>query len=251
MCYDLTNWLVQNTTLSYNLPSESFDGELAAAFMLNFKGSWTNAFDVKKTKIGKFHNSDNTSSEVQFMTGSESGIELLDSKEMIAFKRELGVNRGFRIFNYTITFLLPKEDYSIDECLNRLIQERCNMGYFENMDSKAVGNLTIPKINLNLVTDVASVCEIMGEEEKCSLSEMPIEEIVDGKTLHVSNLIQCTSISFDESGAIGEDAFEGDVKADGRPFKNHVDVVIDKPFMFFVSESYSNAMLLFGAVNKL
>ena len=151
---------------------------------------------------------------------------------------------GNSAFNFSI--LLPNEGVSLDEC----IAELANEDWIAEYEYPRTVELSIkmPKFEVKGQHDFVSVLKAMGIteifKENADYSKMfPTEQFV------VNNVLQATTFKVDENGSEGSAATV--VGGFSAPSGESVNMVVNRPFLFFVRESSTGAILFIGKVGKI
>ena len=151
---------------------------------------------------------------------------------------------GNSAFNFSI--LLPNEGVSLDEC----IAELANEDWIAEYEYPRTVELSIkmPKFEVKGQHDFVSVLKAMGIteifKENADYSKMfPTEQFV------VNNVLQATTFKVDENGSEGSAATV--VGGFSAPSGESVNMVVNRPFLFFVRESSTGAILFIGQVGKI
>ena len=151
---------------------------------------------------------------------------------------------GNSAFNFSI--LLPNEGVSLDEC----IAELANEDWIAEYEYPRTVELSIkmPKFEVKGLYDFVSVLKAMGIteifKENADYSKMfPAELFV------VNNVLQATTFKVDEKGSEGSAVTV--VGGFSAPSGESVKMVVNRPFLFFVRESSTGAILFVGKVGKI
>lgn len=151
---------------------------------------------------------------------------------------------GNSAFNFSI--LLPNEGVSLDECIAELASEDWIAEY--EYPRTVELSIKMPKFEVKGQHDFVSVLKAMGIteifKENADYSKMfPTEQFV------VNNVLQATTFKVDENGSEGSAATV--VGGFSAPSGESVNMVVNRPFLFFVRESSTGAILFIGKVGKI
>ena len=214
---------------------------------LYFKGEWTEKFDKAETKTESFNNDGNTQTQVSMMhIGDEFRYMKRENYSMV----ELLYGKG----HFGLALLLPDENVSLDECLNKLNYEE----WTENVDdSMCLGfgyvDIKLPHMKQECCTEFDSILKRMGmttafEPEKADFSNM-----VTGGNINIDYIKQKINIQWDEEGTKAAAVTQsGDVYGYSSPYrKGWVDFHVDRPFAYFIRETQTGVILFMGVCKNL
>lgn len=229
---DNTNGLIPNivTPDTYN-PETSF----ILANALYFAGEWANKFDKENTSYKPFTSEDGKTVMVPMMT-QEERFEIMD---------DLGI-RGIRM-NYKgkkryMECYLPREGQSVYD----LVEEFSN-GTYDNMYSRffrpGVGTVTIPKFELafnTMLEETLAGCDIHLGKLSFGDYGIPVNTRVKMK--------QFVSVKVDEEGSVM--AAVTTAGGDWAVFPTPFEYTFDRPFLYIIKDTESNAILMAGVVTN-
>lgn len=207
---------------------------LAVLNTLYFKAPWSVQFDKELTENHPFRNANGTTSQVDMMHNP-------------ALNASYGEWNGAQVVNlpyanrmFSMTVILPSPGVSIAETAAAMNAETLRAAKHQ-----AIVNLYIPKFETKATSSIIDVLQRMGIS-----FDSPFTKMVEGGNLFVSNVLQATRLTADEYGteAAAVTAVEMDL-ADGETYPRHIDMCLDRPFIFAITEKSSGAVLFMGQVS--
>ena len=210
-----------------------------------FKAEWATPF----TKItdGKFTTENGDKQDVKFMSGKHDA-KYYDSDKFKAY----GLQYGNEAFSYYI--VMPEEGVNVDECANIL----ANGAWKE---ATTIGNtiykgyvdldLTMPMYETNFKADIIPTLKAMGIKKAFSNTLAEFPNIIEERDIFISHAMQATTFKVDELGAEASAVTSlGGYDMAVQPFEK-IKLVVDRPFIFFVQEQSTGAILFIGKVGKI
>lgn len=206
---------------------------------ISFNGLWSEKFGLKDTENNIFHNED----------GSESEIEFMHSKREVTVSTNEYCNCLSLYFwagNYRIFFIIPTENNTIDSVVQKLDNDSWK-NLLENYTSMFL-DIKIPKIDMHSEINFTQIFDKIGINDNLLDSKI-YPKISSTQPLSYGFLSQSSNFSMDEEGVIAVSV--------GTPGKNELFIpqsslfYIDEPFLFFITERSTGAVLFAGHVNHL
>ncbi|MBR5893161.1 MAG: hypothetical protein IKZ37_05970 [Bacteroidaceae bacterium] len=248
----INNWVSNETngliTQLYEQLNDDTPFVLADAFY--FKCPWHDKFDAKNTKVDKFYAYDGTVQKVEFMVGDNKGTvgKTYCRQEYSFCTIFLGKNNAF-----AMDFVMPIGEKSLDECLALLDNGALSKIYNNQADDhyssykNELCRFILPKLNIEVNAALNDALVRMGIEDAFNPEEADFGQLSQSST-YVSEVRQANVFSIDEGGA--EAAASTGIK--GRfTYNPPYNIVINRPFLFFVRENKTNTILYAGKVNKI
>lgn len=236
-CSDKTNGYINDL-----MPAGSVSVNTAAVLVntLCFKGEWADKFDKKDTYRGFFHSADNEMSTVDFMSGKKKVIYT----EATNFTM---VSLDFGNGAFSVRFILPNTGNTFNDCINEIKttgwEEIISGGYITDTTVK------IPKFTLQNRLDMKPIYKQMGIKLAFNHDLGDFSNMSPVNGLAITDAYQSNYFKIDEEGATATSASNviiGDLIANlMSPF------VLDRPFIFTLSERSSGAILFIGKIEKL
>lgn len=231
---------------------------LVLANAIYFKGKWTEPFRRNCTKDYKFHRHDGRSVDVPFMRSWADQL--------------IAVHRGFKVLKlwyqapepqdarYSMCLFLPDKRDGLPALVKRVAS---NTGFWRDHLPKhwvAVGDFRLPKFRIEFSRSIRRVLEEqMGikaafHAEKVDLWDMAKRhDVAADKKLAVEDVLHKALVELNVEGtevAVVTAIMDIEVSASlaPKPPRKTVDFVADHPFMFFVIEEVSGAIVFVGHV---
>ncbi len=213
---------------------------LAIASTIYFKAAWENEYNKNATAPMTFH-APSGDIECDFMHKSVHG-GYYKGEGFSAVGDVLKGGAG------TMWYLLPDEGVSVEEMLNGSGMEFIFSDKSE-LNSKAIVNISAPKIDVSAQTDLISALSSMGMRSCFSPDSADFRPITtDTDDLFISGIMHAARVKTDEEG-VEAAAFTLVLYGNGAAFPQEiVDFVLDRPFAFVIT-GISGAPLFLGVVN--
>ncbi len=235
-CSDKTNGYINDLISSGSVTDNT------AAVLVNalyFNGEWADKFDKSDTHKGFFYSADNEMSTVDFMSGEKDVVYTKTTNFTMA---SLDFGNGA----YSARFILPNTGNTFDDCVNEIKttgwDEIIKYGYITNVTVK------IPKFTLQNHIDMKPIYERMGIKLAFNHDLADFSNISSTSGLAITNAYQSTYFKIDEDGATATTASNvviGDLANLIPPF------VLDRPFIFALTERSTGVILFIGKIEKL
>ncbi len=245
---DINAWCALKTENNINnlvTPQSLSNSVLAMLNALYFKGEWAEIFDKSKTRSYAFHGS----------AGDTTVDMMVDTREVIYTTNlstsnnqpELGyecVELPFGNGSFTVKFVLPAEDADI----NALADNASSLIPTAETNKLKKRTLYLPKFKLE-GTQI-SLNEALDKMGIRCIGSTNHFSIFDDDALNNLNFIvsQQSTAEFDEEGAVVASATKV-VECGDSGFSN--DIIFDRPFLFFITETQTGACLMAGKVMNL
>ncbi len=215
---------------------------LYIANALYFSAKWKNEFDESNTKEGVFTSN----------TGEQrKGVFMNRKTNEAYYDNNLFTTTTVTYGNgaYYMQLILPKENITVVQLLDKLKEP----GYWAECKAHEVNyavNLSLPKFNID------------GEEAalKDFLKELGIQKIFEPSSdfslmtdavAGISKINQKTHLSIDEKGSEAATVTYTDIITSPGTKPLTVSFTANRPFLFAICESSTNAFLFIGVVSKL
>ncbi|KRX76977.1 Serpin B9 [Trichinella sp. T6] len=236
----INNWVSNQTNHKINdlLQSVEAHTRLIAVNAIYFKASWDNVFDEEYTKPRKFYTTPHSSIEIPMMTNRD-GYSYYETKDY----QLLGMDYYPEYLKMFV--LLPKSGKTLSE-----LQQKFNGESLLSLVSKVRGaevEVTIPKMKFDKQMNLVEALKKLGIEdlfnpEKADLSGISVKE-----KLHVSDIAHKAYLEFNEEGTEAAAATAVRiVPMSGVMYEKSFEFVADHPFLFFIFDSRSKAILFIG-----
>ena len=236
---DVNNWCSKATkgkikNLLSGIPANT---TLLLANAVYFKAPWQKPF--KKAEDGIFTSSNGDEQRVKYMTSSLNTACYDNGKCVVA-----SLPYGNRAFSFRI--LLPNKGVSIDEC----IEDLANDYWIDNEDFLRFADLSIkmPKFNIESKSSLLSSIKEAGVNA-CFAPGADYTNLFADTPFSVAEFLQATTFTVDEEGT--EAAASIVNTGFTSPGYESMELVVDRPFLFFVQEQSTGAILFIGKVGKI
>lgn len=240
----INSWIEQKTNgLIKDLLRDDYDNSFSLVNAAYFKGMWTDEhkFDPKKTKQDKFHDYAGTTSTGEFMENTASYYYAqTEATHHLGLAMGSESNLGNETFRLNI--LLPKEGCTLQQSINEMITQKAPFKYTNEVI------LRIPKFEVGFEGNIVEDLKQIGLEktflEACTgIADVPIffDCVIHGATMKI-----------DEEGAEGAAAtvIGGETSAGGIEYST-LEITLVEPFVYYITESTTGAILFIGHIAHL
>jgi serpin B len=238
---EINRWCSTKTNGKVNelLTSLNPDSPMALANAIYFKAPWNVKFS--ETLSGKFTTVDNTLQDVELFKGKRFARYYSHNKFTA-----VQLDYGNKAFSYTV--VLPTEGVGIDECVKELADGAWDMFALSYIGYSNV-TLTMPKYEVDFKISAETALKSLGIE-KAFLEGADLSGICDGSSLRVGDVVHACSFKVDKDGTEAAAATAINT-LDAAPPVPEREFVVDRPFLFFVQEQSSGAILFVGKVGSI
>lgn len=210
---------------------------------LYFNGGWTDKFDKEMTKKDVFTCHDGTKADIMMMHNSSLALLYMESKDAKWLKLHFGNS------TFAITFIMPEKD--INEYITSLT--KADIDLFNAIEKTPGVSIGIPRMSLGTSCD--NIADI--------LKKMGIGKVFDGNADFSpltgyainglgSNIVQKTKFEIDEEGAKAAGVVgNGCTMLDPDEAPVLPSFILNRPFVFILTEEASNTILFIGRIMKL
>lgn len=210
--------------------------DMALYNAMYFKGEWTKRFDPKDTKDKFFHNATGRSSKVPMMYKTE-GLNGYRSDE---YSKCVRVPYGNG--NFYMELELPAKDKSVQE----VIKARLDGKRPESVTVTEI-KLTLPRFKVLFEFNVSETLKNMGYD---AINDMQGYTLISGSAPGMSHIKQMAVIEVDENGTKAAVVTGNGELTAARPMPV-VELVFDRPFLYYIREATTGATLFCGVINNL
>lgn len=216
--------------------------DLLSVNALYFNGGWTDKFDKELTKEDVFICHDGTMSDIMMMHNSGLALPYMESKDAKWLKLHFGNS------TFAITFIMPSKD--INEYITNLT--KADIDRFNTIEETPGVCISIPRMSLGTTCD--NIVDI--------LKKMGISKIFDGNADFTpltgyainglgSNIVQKTKFEINEEGAKAAGVVGNGCTMLGPDQTPELpSFILNRPFVFILSEEASNTTLFIGRIMK-
>ncbi len=210
---------------------------------LYFKGVWGILFDKDHTRESSFNNLNGSIVNIPMMNKRETSVQYTYNEQCVMAEVPYGLGA------FSMVFLLPKEDTSLSQ-----IVEVLDVSYWLNLQSTMWPrntNLKIPRFKVEYERDINDDLKSLGMNTMFSDADADFSLINDTDPIFVSLVKQKTNINVNEEGSEATAVtIIGMVGASGIG-PQYQDFFLDKPFLYFIKEQSTGAILFMGQINNL
>ncbi len=238
----INNWISDKTHEKINNVLDFIPAE-AVMYLINalyFNGTWKYEFEEQNVPMD-FHFSDGSSSELQVME-MESDLNVYSHEKFTMFDLPYGDDK------YTMTVLLPGEEFTTDDLSDELTLENWNE-WLNGMQKKGV-HLKMPKFKYDYKVLLNDALINMGLEIAFTdNAEFPLM-VEETNNLAISRVIHQTFVDVNEKGteAAAVTVVEMELTSIGGGSGGPLQINVNKPFIYVIREKQSNALVFMGKV---
>lgn len=220
------------------------DAAMIIANVLFLKASWRISFDEDKTRKRSFHISQNQNVEVDFMEQTDI-YSCLDDPELQLQMVRLPY-KG-RLFSMVI--VLPYPNRSLDETVDLLTNAK--LLKLESNLKREEYVIVMPKFKFDHSLTLNEILPDLGISEIFT-RKASLPQLSGGKesTLAVSKILQKAGIEVNEKGTLAVAATEIQLVNKFGIDDSPTEFIIDRPFLFYIKDVESDAMLFMGKVHN-
>lgn len=241
------NFLIQKQTkdkIKEILPPNSINGftEFLVTSTMYFRGVWMQPFLPQSTKPGLFFTSHFEYLLVDMMITRDS-FPFTTSDELQCTAIELPyVGRSL-----TMVVMLPKNKaHGVQILISSLTLSRLN-NLTEDMFPREIV-LALPKFQLEDSLQLSSTLQKMGLRD-IGTGHMNLTGFNKDQMLEFNGVYHKARVSVDEQGTEATAATASAFARRSRPTRT-LDFIVDRPFVFFIRENYSQTILFIGVVRN-
>ncbi|GAB3646380.1 serpin family protein [Echinicola sediminis] len=216
----------------------------AVMYLVNaiyFKGNWKFQFDKNQTKKETFHINASQSTLVDMM-GIDQAAGFLTFKDEGLTYIEIPYSTG----QYSMGILLP-DHYGLEQIESQLTLAQLAQ-YRENARERNI-ILKMPKFKMRQkINNMKDDLKAMGLVTPFEFDEKNFTELFDTPTdlLKISRVIHDALIEVDETGTAAAAATVVEIVELTSAIPGPTSITIDRPFVFFIQEKHSGAILFMG-----
>ena len=218
--------------------------EDAALYIINtllFDGKWETPYEERQISSGKFFTEDGESHVVPMMKSIET--QYLENDLAAGFLKSYEGGR------YAFGALLPRTKGSFGQFLAQLDGETLQTT-IQNPRQEEI-YVSLPKFSFDDSLSLPEHLKALGMTDAFSGKDADFSSLgtADG-TLYISQVIQKTHIAVSETGTQASAATEVGFSVTGS-LPEILVVSLDRPFLFFIVDQESGALLFLGAVTHI
>ncbi len=202
---------------------------------------WTDKFDEALTAKDSFTNSDNTTSECDFLNSESYGTFYKTEKYSMS---SIQLKNGG-----SVTFILPVGEIEPQSLLyDESVYKRIS-GWIDDDATRGNGPITwkIPKFSYQSDLDLVNILRSLGVNSVFDTTDS-LTDITDDD-LFVSDVVQKATIAVDEKGIEAAAYTEITLCGSALP-TDHCEMILDRPFAYIVETDYGVPIFV-GVVNEM
>ena len=246
---DINKWV--STQTKGKIPELFRDGQItdltviAAVNAIYFKADWANAFDPKRTGSSAFHRADGTEVDVQMMMRPKSEARASQSENAVWLELPYkGKDISFLAYTHPRDLLDEPHISSVRELHDSLGELDLDevVAQLDNVDDMVV---YMPRFSLRSRIDLVPAFKALGvidlfEPNLADLSNIDSTR----RVVAVDPFVHEAIVQVDETGTVAAAATgAGGILLSGSPT-----VRLDRPFLFFIRDNLTGAILFSGQV---
>jgi serpin B len=207
---------------------------MVLANAIYFSGKWASPFNEKNTSNGTFICEDGTTQTVPFMHGLKKKATYMETEDY------QWVSLPFGNESFSMIFLLPKEGKDLADVLPGAEWKASDDAWNPSV------NMALPRFKLETVKQMKETLDAMGISKIFTQNSLPgIAE-----NLCVSFVQQNAYLEIEESG-VKASAVTSSGVLEMSPEITLVEMNLNRPFAFAISENSSDAILFMGKIAKI
>ena len=224
---------------------ETVDCAMLLANALYFNAVWKEPFMEERTKKSTFRNADGSSADVDMMSAEYDYRDYWSGKTFDLCALPYG-NEAF-----SMVFLLPHEDATLDESIDELAQQDWKK-IGESMGNCQYVSLSVPKFELPATRyDLIPTLKSMGMQTPF-IPSADFSGMTEDVTLCIDKVNQKAALTLNEQGTQAAAVTEVRMMVTGGDWTpTPIDFTLNRPFAFLIKEKSTGVILFAGAVNRL
>uniref|UniRef100_A0ACD6A2K6 Uncharacterized protein n=1 Tax=Avena sativa TaxID=4498 RepID=A0ACD6A2K6_AVESA len=230
--------------------------DIVVANAVYFKGMWDVPFCKESTVDDKFHRLDGTTFDVPFMQSRRRHYIACHEGFKVLKLRYMGKDSWSRPSPFSMCVFLPDERDGLAGLVNMIASSNADF-LREHLPTSlvTVGKFRLPRFKLTFSGGISAALRRLGleaafDEKEADLGDM-VEDDGTGRPLALDSIVHKAVIEVNEDGteaAAVTISMKVGRSAPKQPLPVHVDFVADHPFVFFVIDEKSGAIIFAGAV---
>ncbi|HOT99739.1 MAG TPA: serpin family protein [Anaerolineaceae bacterium] len=203
-----------------------------------FKGAWSNQFEEKDTKDGSFTLIDGSSKTVPFMHGNFTLSALVNDKLS-------AVRLPYEGGTYAMAAIMPQADFAEFEA--QLTAEDLEQLLSDLQSSSAMVDLSMPKFQAESRFALADILAELGMPDAFDAQKADFSGMTGKPDLMISSVLHQATIDVNEEGTEAAAATAVAVSVTSMPSQSYT-IRLDKPFIYVIYETTTNAIVFMGRV---
>jgi serine protease inhibitor len=238
----INNWCSSNTNQLIPKIIASIPPDMVM-YLINavyFKGQWKYTFDKAQTTSKPFYLYGGSAVEVPTML-QHAGLRYYSDKQFEVV--ELPYNQG----NFNMEVLLPSAGYAIDDIIVQLSQENWN-NWSRQLNAKDI-QIELPKFKFKYNEGgMIPILSAMGMSIAFDPYNADFTRINSNGGLYISDIKHKTYIETNEEGTEAAAVTSVGVGVTSVNPNEPYNLLINKPFVFFINEKATGSILFIGTV---
>lgn len=227
--------------------SDKYSLQMFLANAIYFNGKWSKPFRTSDTKEVTFHGR-KSSNLVAMMHMNREKYRYYNDKGIRAIEIPYGEER------LVMDVFIPQEteSFTIDELYGKLSGEEISE-FLRNLDSAPkveLATVALPKFEMEYgLVSLNSALQNLGLET--AFREGIADFSLVGDNLYISQVWHKAKIEVEEWGTKAAAATGLEVNFTSAPIEEPMRFIVDVPFVFFIRDKETNAILFMGEINDL
>ena len=203
-----------------------------------FKGAWVNRFDEKKTEDGNFTLADGSTVKVPFMNGNFTIGALVD--ELYS-----AVRLPYEGHNYAMAAIMPSGNFADFEM--GLTASELEQILLDLQSSSAMVDLSMPKFQAQTSISLADQLASLGMPDAFDSAKADFSGMTGSRELMIGSILHQATIDVNEEGTEAAAATMVGMSLTSMPGQSFT-IHFDKPFIYVIYETTTNAVVFMGRV---
>jgi serine protease inhibitor len=240
----INNWVKQKTHDKIEKILDSIPAETVMYLMnaVYFKGDWTFQFDKAQTVDKEFHASASASSPCKMMIQTNDAFRYFNDDAMQAVDLPYGNGQ------FSMTVLLPAPDLSPQDLVAKM--SSTTLQELPNRFAAQRGTLELPKFKLEYKETLNQVLTDMGMGI-AFCDQADFTRINKAGNLLITEVLHKTFVKVDEEGTEAAAVTSVGIGLTSVGPPPGFFMTVDRPFLFFIREKSTGAVLFMGTVMTL
>ena len=207
-----------------------------------FNGIWTTQFDEEGTHVNNFYKTDGSMLKVPMMN-KEDQLEYTSNTLFKAIKMPYGNGQ------YNMLVFLPAENKNSQHVIDELTVSNWK-NWMESFELEDIVDVTMPRFKFAFEIGLNDVLKKMGMQKAFQPNIADFSKITD-EDLYISSVKHKSFIDVNETGT--EAAAVTSITFSTTSIGNEppkISFLVDKPFVFAITEKDTDAILFIGEVNN-
>jgi len=234
----INNWVSDNTKDKITKVIDEID-PLSMMYLINaiyFKGSWTDEFNIERTREDKFYIAEGKSVICEMMNTSEKHLYFVNDDFQ-------AIDLPYGDENFSMVIILPKKGKDINEFISNLNLKNWNS--WLTKFSKQNGSLFLPKFKIEYELEMNDVLKSLGMPNAFT-DAADFSKMTKKQKLFISNVKHKTFVDVNEEGT--EAAAVTVVEMKVTSYKPGYTMKVNRPFVFAIKEKDTNSILFIGKI---